>query len=241
MWCLSSKRYFQRHQPRHVQVAKLQTRLKNYLGHNSGNVRVLSTYQQKEMLVMLKKRSFLSVSLEQNDIKALWRTILWRLLQQLQLWKRNDKSRKNEKQFGGKCKGKTERNLCNSSLDTKSLVLGRIRPFLSSLVPLFQNESKCESFHMKMNSACSFIFMQIKVIFLRMISHLDSLWNRGPRELGNGLLWQSIPGQPNSSTLIEIQRFHVWGWSLTWTATKAGSTWFITTVSALLLPRNTWK
>ena len=39
------------------------------------------------------------------------------------------------------------------------------KPFPSSLVPLFQNQSKCETFHMKMSSACSFIFMQIKVIF----------------------------------------------------------------------------
>ena len=51
----------------------------------------------------------------------------------------------------------------------------RNRPFPSSLGPLFQNESKCETFHMKMSSACSFIFMQIKVIFIRMVSHLDSL------------------------------------------------------------------
>ena len=28
--------------------------------------------------------------------------------------------------------------------------------------------------------------MQIKVIFIRMVSHLDSLSNRGTRELGNG-------------------------------------------------------
>ena len=41
---------------------------------------------------------------------------------------------------------------------------------------------------MKMSPAYSSIFMQIKVIFIRMISHLDSLWNRGTRELGNGLL-----------------------------------------------------
>ena len=34
------------------------------------------------------------------------------------------------------------------------------RPFLSSLVPLFQSESKCQTFHMKMSSACSFFFMQ---------------------------------------------------------------------------------
>ena len=38
-----------------------------------------------------------------------------------------------------------------------------------------------------MSSTCSFIFMQIKVIFIIMVSHLDSLWNRGTRELGNGL------------------------------------------------------
>ena len=41
------------------------------------------------------------------------------------------------------------------------------RPFPSSLVPLFRNESKCGTFHMKMSSACNFIFMQIKVIFIR--------------------------------------------------------------------------
>ena len=44
------------------------------------------------------------------------------------------------------------------------------RLFASSLVPLFQNESKCETFHMKMSSACSFIFMQIKVVFIRVVS-----------------------------------------------------------------------
>ena len=48
------------------------------------------------------------------------------------------------------------------------------RPFPSSLVPLFQNN--LSYFRMKMTSACSFMFMHIKVIFTRMISHLDSLW-----------------------------------------------------------------
>ena len=48
------------------------------------------------------------------------------------------------------------------------------RPFPSSLVPLFQSESKCKTFLMKMSSACSFIFMQIKVIFIRKVSHLHS-------------------------------------------------------------------
>ena len=47
--------------------------------------------------------------------------------------------------------------------------------FRSSLVPLFQNESKCETFHMKMSFACSFIFMQVKVIFIRIVSHLHLL------------------------------------------------------------------
>ena len=42
------------------------------------------------------------------------------------------------------------------------------RPFPSCLVPLLQNESKCEIFLMKMSSACSFIF-------IRMVSHIDSL------------------------------------------------------------------
>ena len=64
---------------------------------------------------------------------------------------------------------------------------GYNKPFPSSLVPLFQNEFKCEAFHMKMSSAWSFIFMQINVIFIRMVSHLDLLWNRGSRELRNSL------------------------------------------------------
>ena len=36
------------------------------------------------------------------------------------------------------------------------------RPFPSSLVPLFQNESKRETFHMKMSSACSFLHAGVK-------------------------------------------------------------------------------
>ena len=65
--------------------------------------------------------------------------------------------------------------------------LGANRPFPSSLLPLLQNKSKSETFHMQMSSSCSFIFMKIKVIFIRMFSHLDSLWSRGTREIGNGL------------------------------------------------------
>ena len=49
------------------------------------------------------------------------------------------------------------------------------RPFLSSLVSLFKNESKCETFDMKMSPACRFILMQVRVIFIRKVSHSDSL------------------------------------------------------------------
>ena len=70
------------------------------------------------------------------------------------------------------------------------------RPFPSSLVPLFQNESKSETFHEEMSSTCNFIFMQIKVIFIRMVSHLTSLWNRGTRELRNGLFRTCCKAMP---------------------------------------------
>ena len=89
-----------------------------------------------------------------------------------------------------------------------------IRPFPSSLVPLFQNESKCETFHMKMSFACSFIFMQIKVISIRMVSHLDSFWNRGTRELGNGLLntrWK----YKQTICLPHFDRFQIKKWGAT--------------------------
>ena len=66
--------------------------------------------------------------------------------------------------------------------------LSRNRPFPSSFVPLFQNEYKCETFHIKrVLHAVSFSCKS--VIFIRIVSHLDSLWNRGTRELGNGLFY----------------------------------------------------
>ena len=61
------------------------------------------------------------------------------------------------------------------------------RPFPSSLVPLFQSESKCETILMKMSLICMKMKLHVELIFIRMVSHLDSLWNRGTRELGNGL------------------------------------------------------
>ena len=71
-------------------------------------------------------------------------------------------------------------------------------PFPSSLVPLFQNECKCETFHMKTSPPCSFIFMQIKLI-------LDSFWNRGTRELGIGLLF-NITTTPLSTSCCFLNK-----------------------------------
>ena len=61
------------------------------------------------------------------------------------------------------------------SINCVSLEYNKLFP--SSVVPLFQNETKYETFHMKMSSACmrSFIFMQIEVIFITIVSHLYSL------------------------------------------------------------------
>ena len=60
------------------------------------------------------------------------------------------------------------------------------RPFPSSLVPLFQSESKYKTILMKMTLICMKMKMQAELIFIRMVSHLDSFWNRGTIELGNG-------------------------------------------------------
>ena len=53
------------------------------------------------------------------------------------------------------------------------------RSYPSSLGPLFEKESKCETFHMKMSSVCKLIFMQskcpVKVIFITMVSLLGSI------------------------------------------------------------------
>ena len=61
------------------------------------------------------------------------------------------------------------------------------RPFPSSLAPLFQNESKCETILMKMTLICMKKKLRVELIFIWKVSHLDSLWNRGTR-VGNGLL-----------------------------------------------------
>ena len=51
-----------------------------------------------------------------------------------------------------------------SSSASHITIMGHFRVAFCCL-PLYQNESKCETSHMKMSSAYRFIFMQIKLIF----------------------------------------------------------------------------
>ena len=62
------------------------------------------------------------------------------------------------------------------------------RPFPSSLVPLFQSESKCETILVKMILIYMKMKLHAELIFIWKVSHLDSFWNRGTKELGNGVL-----------------------------------------------------
>ena len=58
------------------------------------------------------------------------------------------------------------------------------RPFPNCLVPLFQSEASCKPFIWKWAlSACEW-----KLIFIWKAIHQASLWKRGTRQLGNGLL-----------------------------------------------------
>ena len=61
------------------------------------------------------------------------------------------------------------------------------RPFPCSLVPLFQSESKCKTILMKMTLIYMRMKLHAELIFIWKVSHLDSFWSRGTRELGNGL------------------------------------------------------
>ena len=61
------------------------------------------------------------------------------------------------------------------------------RPFPSSLVPLFQSESKCETILMKMTLICMKMKLHAELIFVCKVSDFDSFWNWGARELGNDL------------------------------------------------------
>ena len=65
-------------------------------------------------------------------------------------------------------------------------------PFPSCRLPLFQNESKCETIQMKMSLIYVKMNMRVKLIFIWLVSHLDSSWKRGTSQLGNGLLKQKF-------------------------------------------------
>ena len=72
-------------------------------------------------------------------------------------------------------------------------------PFPSCPVPLFQNESKCKTFHMKMSLICIWMNLWVKLIFMWKVSHLNLFWNRGKgnsemaywKEVYDPLVWQS--------------------------------------------------
>ena len=55
-------------------------------------------------------------------------------------------------------------------------------------MPLFQSESKCETILMKMTLSCMKTKLHAELIFIRKVSHLDSIRNRGTRELENDLI-----------------------------------------------------
>ena len=52
------------------------------------------------------------------------------------------------------------------------------RPVPSYLVPLFQNESSCKTFHTKNSLICMKTNLQSKSIFTWMVSKEDSFWQR---------------------------------------------------------------
>ena len=60
---------------------------------------------------------------------------------------------------------------------------------VGSLVPLFQSEStcKCETILMEMTLIWMKMKLHAELIFIWKVSHLDSFWYRGKRDLGNGL------------------------------------------------------
>ena len=57
-------------------------------------------------------------------------------------------------------------------------------PFLSFRNYHLQKEAKFKIFFVTMNYVCT----RTKIIFISMASHLASLWNRGLKKLGNGLI-----------------------------------------------------
>ena len=57
----------------------------------------------------------------------------------------------------------------------------KTKPCSSCLLPLFQNESSCETIQMKMSSICLEMNMQVRLIFMWKVLYQDSFWNRSKR------------------------------------------------------------
>ena len=87
------------------------------------------------------------------------------------------------------------------------------RPFPSSLVSLFQSESKCKTILMKMTLICMKMKLHVELIFIRKVSHLDSFWNRGTRELRNGLLQGMRDRSMRSGTEL-VRKIKLTDWSM---------------------------
>ena len=71
------------------------------------------------------------------------------------------------------------------------------RPFPSCLLPLCQNESKCETIHMKYR----FIFMQIIVVFSKNGFALRKVLKQRYKETENGL-FKGRPSTRNSTLVL---------------------------------------
>ena len=106
------------------------------------------------------------------------------------------------------------------------------RPFPNSKKSPFQKEAKCITFLVKMTFFC----LRIKFIFISMVLHFASLWNRGSGQLGNSLwrqrrfTWVWRLGFQSSCSVLtcrwrELVVTNKWiHWS------KGGTTWHFTCV-----------
>ena len=84
-------------------------------------------------------------------------------------------------------------------------------------MPLFQSECKCETILMKMTLICMKMKLHAELIFIWMVSHLDSFWNRGTRELGNGLLtWTLFHGEKVFQFRLRFTVLSGKYWQLQW-------------------------
>ena len=61
-------------------------------------------------------------------------------------------------------------------------------------MPLFKSNSKWKIILMKMTLICMKMKLHAELIFIWKVLHLDSFWNRGTRELGNGLFKHNCCG-----------------------------------------------